>query len=123
MTVKEQLDEKSYAGCYVQTDDEVYEVGSVPDHVLEKDIDEVRVIERELLFDDHHGVYIPQLFGRYIIREGWNIEEEKWDKLAGSDPYDEDYWEVWDEVLMNASHKDGWYLYQDGALFAERDVT
>ena len=71
-----------------------------------------------LLLDDHRGVYIPQIFAQDFV--GWTgiSPEDHATLLKG--PYEEGYWDAWDEVLSEARFTEGgkeWTLYQDGALF------
>jgi len=48
----------------------------------------------ELLIDSHHGIYIPQFFAEQFADQ--LTDEEKEDL---SDPYNEYYWDTWDNVL------------------------
>lgn len=83
------------------------------------------------LIDNHHGVYIPQLFAEYNRAEGnwWKMfnlpvdtHEDAFqaDLLAGPD--NEHYWDAWTTVLDTAWYEDPetglvWRLYQDDDLF------
>jgi hypothetical protein len=74
----------------------------------------------ELLFSDHHGVYIPKLFVE-DCGEIWGLSED--DKLELSEgPDNEYYWDTWSNVLDYATLKDDnghvWRLWQDGDLWA-----
>ena len=78
--------------------------------------------DRELLLDDCHGIYIPQIFCQMFKPEVWGYtaDDEDWIScLAGPD--DEFYWDAWDEITCYArmQGEDGrtWYLSQDGDLF------
>ena len=73
----------------------------------------------ELLVDDHHGVYIPQVFAETVRRDlfGETISAEDY-AILESGPDHEHYWDVWYEVLNSAETADGVSLYQDGDLWA-----
>lgn len=73
----------------------------------------------ELLFDSRHGVYIPQAFAESCAH--WSgLPEDFQDLLLG--PESEDYWDIWTDVLNNATYTDSagnvWHLWQDGDLWA-----
>ena len=54
------------------------------------------------LVDNHHGVYIPQIFAKTIDRSKVkHVTEEDWEILK-SGPDHEEYWDTWDTVLRNA---------------------
>lgn len=76
----------------------------------------------KLLCDSHHGVYLPSIWCSNTDNI-WNINSKDWEYL--SDPNnldDENYWDVWEDVLNDASYTDKrevvWTLYQDEDLFA-----
>lgn len=77
----------------------------------------------QLLLSDARGQYIPRDFAEECAH--WQgIDEDDLKILA--DPDHEHYWEVWDDVLSNATFtdKDGhvWTLYQDGDCWAICDA-
>jgi hypothetical protein len=59
-----------------------------------------------LLIDNHHGVYIPQIFGQdlknncYRIANFADIDQEDIDILCAG-PDHEFYWESWEYILDN----------------------
>lgn len=73
----------------------------------------------EILLDSAHGIYIPQLFIETLKPEYLeSITEEQKEDLA--DPYNEYYWDTWNDILINFELElDGniYELYQDGDLF------
>lgn len=84
--------------------------------------------ERSLLLDESRGVYIPIKFVtnfQMMVRDsgGWEgVTLEDIDELEKG-PDSDIYWDVWDDVLNNASitiNGVDWYLEQDGDLFAVR---
>jgi len=81
------------------------------------------------IVDNHHGIYIPQIFAEIIRSQeqttgakhgGWkNITDEQLSILLAG-PDHEEYWDAWDEVTTNAQKEtDGrnWQLLQDCDLF------
>ena len=77
----------------------------------------------ELLCDNHHGVYIPQIMARRLYDAGWaGITLDDVVELE-ADPYEgEWYWETWNDILNSAVYTDEngqqWYLYHDCDLWA-----
>jgi hypothetical protein len=73
----------------------------------------------ELMVDNHHGIYIPQIFAETVRRELFadSISAEDYAILEAG-PDHENYWDAWDAVLMSAETEDGTSLYQDGDLWA-----
>jgi hypothetical protein len=81
-------------------------------------------VTRELIIDDSRGIHIPQFFATHFDMDAWGVsDEQKQVLMSGADT--EEYWDVWDEVLRNATYNDGkghtWTLEQDGDVFAVRD--
>lgn len=77
----------------------------------------------ELLLDDNRGIYIPQNFAQEFRMRDWGVSREQ-ERILLDGPDNEAYWDVWNEVLMDAEtrhqgHK--WTLHQDGALWMVRD--
>lgn len=79
-----------------------------------------------LLLSDAHGIYIPHQFANFVATlehpDGWhNVTFEECQILTDG-PEHEEYWDVWCDVLDNATYTDAsgniWRLYQDGDLFA-----
>lgn len=75
-----------------------------------------------LWLDDHRGRYIPRDFARSFDDRNNNVfgvTEEDWTILEAG-PDHEYYWEVWDDVLNNATvtmQGVTYTLHQDGALW------
>ena len=72
-----------------------------------------------LLFDSNRGIYIPKAFAESC--DHWqNLPSDFGDLLDG--PEAESYWDIWTEVLDNATYTDSagnvWHLWQDGDLLA-----
>lgn len=77
----------------------------------------------ELLCDNHHGQYIPQIMVARLVDAGWKgITKEQIDDLNAGPDDCEWYWDSWDMVLNNAQYIDDegetWFLWQDGDLWA-----
>lgn len=71
-----------------------------------------------LLITDASGIYIPQRFMEEHAGD-WNLENVDKDSIEALKDVDhEHYWDAWIDVEQNASHKDGYYLHQDGDLWA-----
>lgn len=74
----------------------------------------------ELLLDGSRGIYLPQEFASRYRTEHYGVTEEQREILLYG-PEHGLYWEVWDEVLSEASFTDPkgrrYYLYQDGDLW------
>lgn len=72
----------------------------------------------QILYDSNRGRYIPQAFYKECFH--WHDLPKDFEIL--SNPDNDYYWAVWDDVLSSAYHidEDGhtWTLYQDGDLFA-----
>jgi len=83
--------------------------------------DEIDLSDAILLFDGNRGRYIPQHFATTIDRsyvEG--VLAADWATLEAG-PDGEDYWETWDEVLIDATltfQGKRYCLWQDGDLWA-----
>jgi hypothetical protein len=75
-----------------------------------------------LWLDDHRGVYIPRDFANCFTDRAkfvQGVTDEQW-AILEQGPDAEFYWDVWTEVLDNATVTDGktvCRLYQDGALW------
>jgi hypothetical protein len=73
----------------------------------------------DLLLDGNRGIYIPKQFiDTYGVPEWQGITEEQRQILSNTEH--EDYWEVWEKILQDASIvQDGvkYTLYQDGDLW------
>lgn len=74
--------------------------------------------ERVLLVDGCAGIYVPQRFAQNYDMRFWGVSVEA-EAVLLSGPDHEDYWEVWDEVLMECGVGGDWRLWQDGDLWAE----
>lgn len=74
----------------------------------------------ELLMSDNRGQYIPRDWAEECTDNWTGVTSEQ--RLVLQSPENEDYWEVWEEVLNNAKYTDEfgevWTLYQDGDLWA-----
>lgn len=74
-----------------------------------------------LLVDSHWGQYVPQCFATQIDRTVVNeVSPTDWDILTQG-PDDEEYWDVWQHVLDNATLRENsvtYTLHQDGDLWA-----
>jgi len=82
---------------------------------------EVNLENAELLIDNHHGIYIPQIFAEFCDTADWHVSaDDAAVLLAGPDHAD--YWDTWDHVLGTAYYlaDDGrrFTLWQDGDLWA-----
>ncbi len=70
---------------------------------------------------DAAGIYLPQSFIQQYEGKEWGVKKED-EEILEAGPDEEYYWEVWDEVLRDASFTDSdgkkWTLYQEGDLFA-----
>lgn len=80
---------------------------------------------RHLLIDEVVGIYVPRNFYLNFNFSRWGLKEEEFEVL--SSPYNEGYWEAWEDLLATAYYIDdegqGWYLVMDdGNLFAEKDI-
>lgn len=75
--------------------------------------------EPQLLITDASGIYIPQRFVEEYASD-WNLENVDKESIESikNGPYDEFYWDSWIDVEQNATHKDGYILYQTGDLWA-----
>lgn len=71
-----------------------------------------------LLFDSAYGVYIPQAACESLPLENVSLEDIS---ICLAGPEHKDYWEVWEDILNNATITlpGGRYtLYQDNDLWA-----
>ncbi len=78
---------------------------------------EIRKVYSELLVDDHHGIYVPQVFFTKFDVTKWGLTLED----VVKHPEDEAYWENWDAVLNKAKQVVNgrtYHLEQDGDLWA-----
>lgn len=77
-------------------------------------------VMKKLLIDEAKGIHIPQHFYENFDLASWGLNSADYTEL--SDPYHENYWDAWDEVLRNAKFVDpegkAWYLEQDGDLWS-----
>ena len=77
----------------------------------------------ELLVDDHHGIYVPQVFAKsYVVRES-DLDEDM--AICASGPDEEFYWESWLNIIdggtIDGASGHVWsLLLEDGAVFAVR---
>jgi hypothetical protein len=74
-----------------------------------------------LLLSDSRGIYIPQHFVKEYDLTLWQGISEDDIKTITDGPNGEFYWEVWDDVLNNATFTENgntWRLHQDGDLWA-----
>ena len=75
------------------------------------------------LFDECSGIYIPQRFAQEMRRDCLSgVKEEDLDMLTKGPDDCEYYWEIWQEVLDNATTKDPvsgvvYRFYQDGGVW------
>jgi hypothetical protein len=74
-----------------------------------------------LIIDGHHGIYIPSLFYEKCNPKisGWIWDYENSKEL--SNPDNENYWEVWEDILDSAYtiyKNKRYYLYQSDDLWA-----
>lgn len=96
---------------------------------MEREPENLYMTGCKLYLDDHRGIYIPRDFVQGTKRECVSgVSDEDWAELlkgppggiySGDKPND-NYWEIWDDVLNKAILDDGkqkWTLHQDGALF------
>lgn len=83
----------------------------------------------QVLVDNHHGIYVPQVFVSTYNVNKFGIEEFDPDyQSVLQGPENEWYWESWDAILNKASYTDEngntLYLEHNGDLFlvAEEDI-
>ena len=79
----------------------------------------------ELLYSDHHGVYIPQLFAQECASSFKGINHNDL-KVLLEGPEHEWYWEAWDTVLSDSSIvRNGveYMLHQDGDLWLVKSFS
>ena len=91
-------------------------IESLLDHNVDKEAIALSIIEQtqELLLNDSHGIYIPQ-----IALESFDINlSECWEDVKKDclNPDSEHYWDSWDNVLGNGTIN-GKSLHQDGDLW------
>jgi hypothetical protein len=85
-----------------------------------------QIKEPELLINDAHGIYIPQLFCQTYINYIVNKEELKEDiETCLKGPEEEYYFDAWDNIEMNCKftndRNEPYYignLYESGDLWA-----
>ena len=83
--------------------------------------------EPVLVLNDHHGIYIPQLWCADIDQvEAKKLGINWWDvRQCQAGPDAEHYWEAWDAILDACEMTDDngitWRLYQDGDLWEVAD--
>lgn len=88
--------------------------------------EEESLFDSVLIVDDHHGIYVPQVFcERYEKTD--KVSQEDWE-ICLSGPDHELYWDSW-EIILNewggeevdqAGNKYEIGIYQDGCLFQTR---
>lgn len=80
--------------------------------------------EPELLVDDHHGIYIAQIFCQTYRAYITNMEEVEEDfNICLSGPDNADYWEAWDSLINNVNFtNDKGEKYTIGNLFESGDL-
>lgn len=75
----------------------------------------------KLLITDSMGIYIPKIFCENHNMEDFGVTLTDADREILQDPYDEQYWEVWDTIERNARRIDEegneWVLSLDGDLW------
>jgi len=82
--------------------------------------------ESLLIVDDHHGIYIPQVFCQQYEKTD-QVSQTDWN-ICLSGPDNELYWEAWESILddweaeetdeSGKKYKIG--IFQDGSLFQTR---
>ena len=83
--------------------------------------------EPNIVLNDSHGVYIPQLWCADITEADAERLGISWEdvKTCQAGPYQEWYWEAWQEILNDCVMADDngvtWRLYQDGDLWEVAD--
>lgn len=86
--------------------------------------------EPSCIIDSQFGIYIPQLFARKFLKEGWKVKNNNWSQdktnILISGPKSDNnnnwdnYWEVWDELyeyLLTGPDNNLYYLYHNTDLF------
>lgn len=75
---------------------------------------------KQLLLNDAHGIYIPQLFAKNFF--GFEGIDEEDLTICRAGPDHEHYWDAWDNILNHAysidKHGFKYILHQDGDLWA-----
>lgn len=74
-----------------------------------------------LMVNDHHGVYVPQIFAQQYALLDWGVTPEQVGTLLLGPDDNEPYWETWEEVLSTAKltlEGKVYTLTQDGDLWA-----
>lgn len=74
----------------------------------------------DMIVDGAHGIYVPQVFAQKFDLTEWKGIDPSDIEILAAGPDHGQYWDAWDEILMNASiDRDGrtWHLVQDGDLF------
>lgn len=78
-------------------------------------------MKRICILDGAIGIHLPKYWALYCNPRAWDGVTGEDVAILESGPDHEDYWEVWDGVLQNASSTDRWgdvwYLDQDQDLF------
>lgn len=77
----------------------------------------------ELLLDSHNGTYIPQMFARiYGTPENflnWDKVRDDIEILASENSQEnEQYFDIWCDVIDNAILRNNWTLYENEDLWA-----
>lgn len=78
--------------------------------------------EPQLLVDDNHGIYIPQIFAKRLgDMEGTVVTDFGAVQYLLEGPENDKYWDAWYDTLQSfvlTDHKDRrWTLHQDGDLW------
>ena len=75
----------------------------------------------QLVADNHHGVYIPQIIAESGLLSAGGIDAESVEILL-SGPDHEEYWATWDTVLNNFRTESGEVLFigECGDIFLAR---
>ena len=103
---------------YVMNDIGWNTIDSLTKDDLKQDADDFSLIQVEILLNDSHGIYIPELFIKNFDMNQWHINKNDYIDL---DVDNELYWDLWQEILDNAYcvlNSKTWHLLQDGNLFA-----
>ncbi len=89
-------------------------------------MENITIHEPELLLNDAHGIYIPQLFCQTYLAYVLNADELKEDIAICLDgPDNEQYFDAWDTIEQNCKFTNDrnepytiGYLYESGDLWA-----
>lgn len=75
----------------------------------------------QLLINDNMGVYIPKIFCERHDLQDFGITLTDKDREIFQDPYNEGYWETWEDIYPKARYVDEqgneWRLWLDGDLW------